>query len=87
MRVGRGGATKSAPLALLALIQRSAWRDCPKRVGGACSVALRSTEGVLFDPYWPPCASQIHAKSVVRTLFGQSRKENTRKFAWGSGIS
>ena len=45
------------------------FRDCPKRVGGACSVALRSTETVLFDPFWPPFTSQIHAKSVVRTPF------------------
>src|SRR5829696_5956735 len=45
------------------------WRNCPKRVGGACGVALRSTETVLFGPFWPPFTSQIHAQSVVRTPF------------------
>src|SRR5215208_6902916 len=44
-------------------------RDCPKRVGRACSVALRSTETVVFDPFWPPYASQIHAQSISRTPF------------------
>src|SRR5215217_9468497 len=44
-------------------------RDCPKRVGGACGVTLRSTSTVLFDPFWPPCASQIHAHSVALTPF------------------
>src|SRR5215218_5428910 len=45
------------------------FRDCPKRVGGACGVTLRSTSTVLFDPFWPPCASQIHAHSVALTPF------------------
>src|SRR5215218_2583367 len=45
------------------------FRDCPKRVGGACGVTLRSTSTVLFDPFWPPCASQIHAHSVAQTPF------------------
>ena len=25
-----------------------------EKVGGACRVALRTTETVLFDPFWPP---------------------------------
>jgi hypothetical protein len=45
------------------------FRDCPKRVGGAFSVALRSTSTVLFYPFWPPYASQIHAQIVARTPF------------------
>src|SRR5215217_3157895 len=45
------------------------FRDGPKRVGRACSVALRSTETVVFDPFWPPYASQIHAQSIARTPF------------------
>ena len=36
---------------------------------GACSAALRSTETVLFEPFWPPYASQIHAQSIARTPF------------------
>src|SRR5215212_12215799 len=63
------GTSSGVPGFPLTLIHPSAWRDCPKRVGGACDVALRSTETVLFDPFWSPCASQIHAKSVVRTPF------------------
>jgi hypothetical protein len=42
-------------------------------------VALRSTSTVLFDPFWPPCASQIHAQSVALVpLFGQSLRELRR---------
>src|SRR5215213_2738931 len=59
------------------LIHPSAWRDCPKRVGGACGVTLRSTSTVLFDPFWPPCASQIHAHSVALTPF-RTVSEGTR---------
>ena len=51
------------------LIHRSAWRNCPKRVGGGCGVALRSTSTALFDPFWPPYASQVYAQSVARTPF------------------
>ena len=43
------------------------FRNCPKRVGGACGVAFRTTETVLFGPFWPPFTSQIHGQSVVRT--------------------
>src|SRR5688500_17018537 len=50
-------------------IHPSAWRNCPKRVGGSCAVALRSTATVLLEPFWPPYASQIHAQSVARTPF------------------
>jgi hypothetical protein len=53
----------------LTSIHRSAWRDCPKRVGGACGVALQSTSTALFDPFWPPYASQIHTHSVARIPF------------------
>src|SRR5215216_1917524 len=56
----------------------TARRDCPKRVGGACGVTLRSTSTVLFDPFWPPCASQIHAHSVALTPF---RTVSKAKFA------
>src|SRR5215218_5456475 len=54
------------------------FRDCPKRVGGACGVTLRSTSTVLFDPFWPPCASQIHAHSVALTPF---RTVSEREFS------
>src|SRR5215208_540547 len=62
-------------------------RDCPKRVGRACSVALRSTETVVFDPFRPPYASQIHAQSISRTPFGQSlsNKRSVSKFPATSG--
>jgi hypothetical protein len=55
--------------ALVRNIHPSAWRDCPKRVGRACGVALRSTETVLFDPTWSPYTSKIHAQSVASTPF------------------
>src|SRR5215211_9011846 len=45
------------------------WRGCPKWVGGACGVVLRSTSTALFDPFWPSYASGFRAQSVVRTPF------------------
>jgi hypothetical protein len=51
------------------LIHRSAERDCPKSLGGACNVALRATETVLFGSFWPPCTGQIHDRNVTRTPF------------------
>src|SRR5215211_8987293 len=59
------------------------FRDCPKRVGRACSVALRSTETVVFDPFWPPYASQIHAQSIARTPFRTVSGETVWKIAEG----
>src|SRR5215208_6755658 len=44
-------------------------RDCPKSLGRACSVALRSTETVLFDLFSPPFTSQIHGQNVAHTPF------------------
>jgi hypothetical protein len=58
------------------------FRDCPKRLGGPCNVALRAAQTALFDPFWPPCTRQIHARSVASTLFGQSLRnclENSRR--------
>ena len=40
-----------------------------ERVGGACCVALRSTETLLFGPFWSPYTSRIHGQSVARTPF------------------
>jgi hypothetical protein len=45
------------------------FRNRPKRVGGACSVAVRSTGPVLFDPFFASQHVQIRAQSVVRTPF------------------
>jgi hypothetical protein len=45
------------------------FRDCPKSLGGACNVALRATETVLFGSFWPPCTGQIHDRNVTRTPF------------------
>src|SRR5829696_416613 len=60
-------------------IHRAAGRDCPKSLGGACNIAVRATETVLFGPVWPPYTGQIHARSVARTLFGQFQKPCSRK--------
>src|SRR5918997_3805472 len=62
-------------------IHPTSGRDCPKSLGCACNEALRATETVLLDPFWPPCTGQIHARSVPSTLFGQSQKECSRKFS------
>src|ERR671912_491511 len=40
-----------------------------ERVGGACSVALRTTETMLLDPFWAPFTSQIHGQRVAHTPF------------------
>src|SRR5215216_5748695 len=65
--------------------ENSPSRNCPKRVGGACGVALRSISTALFDPFWPPYASQFLAQSVVRTPFRTVSEEEFsevhRKFA------
>jgi hypothetical protein len=45
------------------------FRNCPQRVGGACSVAVRSTGTVLFDPFFASQHVQIRAQRVVRTPF------------------
>jgi hypothetical protein len=42
-------------------------RDCPKRLGGLCNVALRVAQTPLFDPFRPPYTRQIHARSVAST--------------------
>ena len=62
-------------------IHPSAWRNCPKRVGGACSVASKSTATVLFDPFWPPRPSKFTLRVVLAPLFGQFRNRNSQKFA------
>src|SRR5829696_6688774 len=54
------------------LIHRSAWRDCPKRVRGACPVALQSTKTALFDPFLPPSTSKFALRALFVPLFGQS---------------
>src|SRR5215203_4659109 len=48
------------------------FRDCPKRVGGACCVALRSTETLLFGPFLPPYTSKFTVRALLVPLFGQS---------------
>src|SRR5215213_329243 len=56
------------------------FRDCPKRVGGACPVALQSTKTALFDPFLPPSTSKSALRALFVPLFGQSRKRNSPKF-------
>jgi hypothetical protein len=58
-----------AKTSVVVLTHPSALRDCPKRVGRACGVALRTTVTVLFGPTWPPYTSQSHALSVASTPF------------------
>ena len=48
--------------------RRFSLRDCPKSLGGACNVALRATETVLFGSFWPPCTGQIHDGRVSAYL-------------------
>src|ERR671913_2270686 len=88
--VGRGLPGRSilgqgfyAQATLLACIHPTTQRNCPKRVGGACGVALRSTSTILFDPFWPPWASQIHAQSVVRTPFRTADSFKAKFACWG----
>src|SRR5918993_5150233 len=69
-----------APALPFALIHRSAWRDCPKSLGDALSVALLSAEKDLFGLFRPPHNVRIHLRSVAQTLLGQSRKVNSQKF-------
>src|SRR3712207_1433656 len=57
--------------------------DRPKRVGGACGVALRSTSTALFDPFWPSYASQFRAQSVVCTPFRTVSKRTRAMHATG----
>src|SRR5215213_1940243 len=61
-------------------LPRTPLRDCPKSPSGVHNSALGATETMLFGPFWPPYTGQIHAQSVASTLFGQSRKDNSRKF-------
>src|SRR5215213_9717426 len=49
------------------------FRDCPKRVGGACPVALQSTKTALFDPFLPPSTSNFALRALFVPLFGQSQ--------------
>src|SRR5215213_6898512 len=69
------------------VIHPSSWRDCPKSPRGVHNSALGATETMLFGPFWPPYTGQIHAQSVASTLFGQSQKSNSRKFAVASSPS
>src|SRR5215211_2330483 len=55
------------------------FRDCPKRVRGACPVALQSTKTALFDPFLPPSTSKFALRALFVPLFGQSQKKNSRK--------
>jgi hypothetical protein len=48
------------------------FRDCPKRVRGACPVALQSTKTALFDPFLPPSTSKFALRALFVPLFGQS---------------
>src|SRR5215212_8138488 len=57
------------------------FRNCPKSLGGVYSVALQTAEKALFDRFRLPHTGQIHARSSVGTLFGQSRKMNSANFA------
>ena len=59
-------------------------RDCPKSPRGVHSSALGATETMLFGPICAPNSGKIHAQSVASTLFGQSLKANSRKFAVAS---
>src|SRR5215213_11417607 len=69
------------------VIHPSSWRDCPKSPRGVHNSALGATETMLFGPFWPPYTGHIHAQSVASTLFGQSQKSNSRKFAVASDPS
>jgi hypothetical protein len=51
--------------------QNSSSRNCPKSLGGACDVALRATEKVLFGPFWPPYAAKTVLGALLIPLFGQ----------------
>src|SRR5918998_6299442 len=51
--------------------QNSPSRNCPKSLGGACNVALRATETVLFGPFWPPYTAQFTVGALLVPLFGQ----------------
>src|SRR5215212_2886153 len=57
------------------------FRDCPKSPRGVHSSALGATETMLFGPFCAPYTGHIHAQSVASTLFGQSLKVNSPKFA------
>src|ERR671933_1626023 len=50
----------------LAQLPRTPSRNCPKRVGGAYSVALLVAEKLLFDPSHSRLPDEIHARSVAR---------------------
>src|SRR3712207_5449873 len=54
---------------LRTLTHRSAWRNCPKSLGRARSVARRAAKGGLFGLFHPAHTSQIHDRSVARTPF------------------
>jgi hypothetical protein len=44
-------------------------RNCPKSLGSARGVALRSAVKALFDAFRPPHNVRIHLRSLVRTPF------------------
>ena len=56
-------------------------RDCPKSLGGARGVALRSAEKALSDPIGLLIAAESALGVLLGPLFGQSRKVNSPKFA------
>src|SRR5215210_7610803 len=67
------------------------FRNCPKSLGSAREVALRSAVKALFDAFRPPHNVRIHLRSLVRTPFRTVSRETVWKIAgWlldcGSGV-
>jgi hypothetical protein len=62
-----GGTLRIGPVSIYQTVQR----NCPKRPGRACSLALRAGRKEPFSPFHPLYPDRIRAWSVLEALFGQ----------------